>query len=175
MSWVEGVEGEPMDVGYTAPKNAGVPNASRRGTKSEVAQQVGGLATSPLPSRGSPTLHGGGQNQKWHNKWAVWLHHPCRLGGPQRFTAHPSSLLHPITISQQAHIIFLFAILSLYIFRAPLGVVEILPARHTWSQVVITPMSHTPCKFGLEWGIKSEVAHKWAGPYAALHSAGAPI
>jgi hypothetical protein len=44
---------------------------------------VGGLATSPLLSRGSPTLQSGGQNQKWARVWAVWLHHPCCLGGSQ--------------------------------------------------------------------------------------------
>ena len=37
---------------------SGVPTASQRGTKSEVA-----------------------------GKWAVWLHNPCHLGGPQRFRA----------------------------------------------------------------------------------------
>ena len=36
----------------------GVPNASQRGTGSEVA-----------------------------HKWAEWLHNPCHLGGPQRFRA----------------------------------------------------------------------------------------
>ena len=73
---------------------------------------MGRLATSPLPSRGSPSLHSGGPNQKRPtsgqigyispagcgapnaskqgakaeeaHKWAVWLHHPCRLRGPQR-------------------------------------------------------------------------------------------
>ena len=41
----------------TSPLPCGVPNASKRGTKSEVA-----------------------------HKWAWWLHHPCLLGGPQRFS-----------------------------------------------------------------------------------------
>ena len=48
---------------------------------------MGGLATSPLLSWGSPTLQSGGQNQKWAHMWAVWLHHPCCLRGPQRFKA----------------------------------------------------------------------------------------
>ena len=77
--------------------------------------QVGKVATSPLPPRGSPPLQSRGQNQKWPtsgqdcyitpaawgvptgseqraqsevaHKWAKWLHHPCRLGGPHRFKA----------------------------------------------------------------------------------------
>ena len=45
-------------IGYITPAVWGVPNALERGTKSEVA-----------------------------HKWADWLHHPCRMGGPQRFRA----------------------------------------------------------------------------------------
>ena len=76
---------------------------------------VGKVATSPLPSRVSPPLQSGGQNQKWAtcgqggyitpavsgiptaaergaksevaHLWARWLHHPCRLGDPLRFKA----------------------------------------------------------------------------------------
>ena len=76
---------------------------------------MGKVATSPLPPRGSPPLQIGGQNQKWPingqggyitpaasgiptasergaksevaDKWARWLHHPCRLGDPLRFRA----------------------------------------------------------------------------------------
>ena len=39
------------------------------------------MATSPLPSRGSPTK---GTKSKWAQKRAKMLHHPCILGGPQR-------------------------------------------------------------------------------------------
>ena len=73
------------------------------------------MATSPLPSRGSPPLQSGGQNQIWPtsrqsgyvtpavsgipplqsgggksevaHKWAKWLRHPCRLGDPHRCRA----------------------------------------------------------------------------------------
>ena len=76
---------------------------------------MGKVATSPLPSRGSPTLRSGGEKQKWPtsgqsgyvtpavswipsasergtksevaHKWARWLHHLCRLGDPHRFKA----------------------------------------------------------------------------------------
>ena len=76
---------------------------------------MGKVATLPLPSRGSPQLQRGGQNQKWPtygqsgyvtpavsgipsasergaksegaHKWAKWLCQPCRLGDPHRFRA----------------------------------------------------------------------------------------
>ena len=129
--------------GYVTPAVSGIPTASERGAKSEVAHkwakwlphrcrigdphrfraggkirsgpQVGKMATSPLPYRGSPPLQSGGQNQKWPtsgqngyltpavsgipnasergaksevaHKWAKWLPHPCRIGDPHRFRA----------------------------------------------------------------------------------------
>ena len=79
--------------GYLTPAVLGIPTASERGAKSEVAHkwakwlphpcrigdphhfkaggkirsglQVGKVATSPLPYQGSPPLQSGGQNQKW--------------------------------------------------------------------------------------------------------------
>ena len=44
--------------GYITPAASGIPTASERGAKSEVA-----------------------------HKWARWLHHPCRLGDALRFMA----------------------------------------------------------------------------------------
>ena len=129
--------------GYLTPAVSGIPTAAERGTKSEVAHkwakwlphpcrigdphrcraggkirsgpQVGKVATSPLPYRGSPPLQSGGQNQKWPtsgqsgsltpavsgiptaaergaksevaHKWAKWLPHPCRIGDPHRCRA----------------------------------------------------------------------------------------
>ena len=129
--------------GYLTPAVSGIPTASQRGAKSEVAHkwakwlphpcrigephrctaggnirsgpQVGKLATSPLPYRGSQPLQSGGQNQKWPTsgpsgyltpavsgiptasergaksevtrKWAKWLPHPCRIRDPHRFRA----------------------------------------------------------------------------------------
>ena len=129
--------------GYVTPAVSGIPTASERGAKSELAkkwakwlrhpcrlgdphrfraggkirmgQKVGKVATSPLPSRGSPPLQSGGQNHKWPtcgqsgyvtravsgiptasehgaksemaHKWAKWLRHPCRLGDPHRCKA----------------------------------------------------------------------------------------
>ena len=63
---------------YITPAFSGVP---KKGDKIKVGQQVGGNATSPLHSRGSPTK---GTKSKWANKWAEMLHHPCILGGPQQ-------------------------------------------------------------------------------------------
>ena len=127
-------------IGYLTPAVSGIATAAERGAKSEVAHkwanwlphpcrigdphrcraggkvrsgpQVGKMATSPLPYRGSPPLESGGQNQKWPtsgqigyltpavsgiptaaergaksevaHKWANWLPHPCRVGDPQR-------------------------------------------------------------------------------------------
>ena len=129
--------------GYLTPAVSGIPTAAERGAKSEVAHkwakwlphpcrfgvphrcraggkirsgpQVGEMATSPLPYRGSPPLQSGGQNQKWPtsgqsgsltpavsgiptaaergaksevaHKWAKWLPHPCRIGDPHRCRA----------------------------------------------------------------------------------------
>ena len=88
------------------------PHRFRAGGKMRSGPQMGKVATSPLPPRGSPPLQSGGRNQKWPtngqggyitlaasgiptpaergaksevaNKWARWLHHPCRLGDPHR-------------------------------------------------------------------------------------------
>ena len=128
---------------YVTPAASGIPTAAERGGKSEVAHlwarslcpscrlgdphrcRAGGkigsgplvdnVATSPLPSRASPLLQSGGQNQKWPtcgqsgyvtpavsgiptaaergaksevaHLWARWLRHPCRLGDPHRCRA----------------------------------------------------------------------------------------
>ena len=83
-------------IGYIGPAIWGVPNASHRGTKSKVVDKCtdwldcpcggGGpqhfkagnknhklpqkcvLATSPLPSRGPPTLQCGEQNETWRTR-----------------------------------------------------------------------------------------------------------
>ena len=101
--------------GYATPAVSGIPTASERGAKSEVAHlwakwlrhpcrlgdphrcraggkirsgpQVGKVATSPLPSRGSPPLQSRGGKSEVAHKYAKWLRHPCRLGDPHRFKA----------------------------------------------------------------------------------------
>ena len=97
------------------PCRIGDPHRFRAGGKIRSGPQLGEMATSPLPYRGSPPLQGGGQNQKWPtsgqsgyltpavsgiptasergaesevaHKWARWLPHPCRIGDPHRFRA----------------------------------------------------------------------------------------
>ena len=51
--------------GYLTPAVSGIPTASAAGGKIRSGPQVGKVATSPLPYRGSPPLQSGGQNQKW--------------------------------------------------------------------------------------------------------------
>ena len=99
------------------PCRLGDPHRFRAGGKIRSGPLVGKVATSPLPSRGSPPLQsgGGGGIQKWPtcgqsgyvtptvsgiptaaergeksevaHLWAKWLRHPCRLGDPHRFRA----------------------------------------------------------------------------------------
>ena len=97
------------------PCRIGEPHRFRGGAKIRSGQQVGKLATSPLPYRVSPPLQSAEQNQKWPtcgqigyltpavsgipsasergaksevaHKWAKWLPHPCRIGEPHRYRA----------------------------------------------------------------------------------------
>ena len=65
-------------IGNITPGVWGVPNALERGTKSKLAHkcQLEGLLRSHMGTK----LDGAHQ-------WAYWSHDPCRLGGPQHFTA----------------------------------------------------------------------------------------
>ena len=73
--------------GYLTPAVSGIPTASERGDKIRSGPQVGNVATSPLPFRGSPPLQSRGIKSEVARKWAKWLPHPCRIGDPQRFRA----------------------------------------------------------------------------------------
>ena len=101
--------------GYLTPAVSGIPTASKRGAKSEVAHKWAKWVPHPCRIGGSPPLQSGGQNQKWPtsgqsgyltpavsgtptasergaksevaHKWAKWLPHPCRIGDPHRFRA----------------------------------------------------------------------------------------
>ena len=91
----------------------------------KIAPQLARVAEEPIRPRGSPTLQlgGGGGDQEWAksgpggykapaaygfpnalergakskvaNKWTGWLHKPCRLGGPQRFSVGGRNRSHP--------------------------------------------------------------------------------
>ena len=197
--------------GYLTRAVSRIPTASKRGAKSEVAHkwakwlphpcrigdpnrfiaggkirsgpQVGKVATSPLPYRGSQPLHSGGQNQKWPtsgqngyltpavagipasselgaksevaHKWAKWLPHPCRIGDPHRFIAGGKIRSGP-QVGKMA--------------TSPLPYRGSQPL-HSGGQNQKWPTSGqngylTPAVSGIptasEWGAKSEVAHKWA-------------
>ena len=199
------------ETGYLTPAVSGIPTASERGAKSEVAHkwanwlphpcrigkphrcraggkirsgpQVGELATSPLPYRGSPPLHSGGQNQKWPtcgqsgyltpavsgspaasergaksevaHKWANWLPHPCRIGEPHRCKAGVKIRSGP-QVGKVA--------------TSPLPY-RGAPPLQSGGQNQNWPTSGetgylTPAVSGIttvaERGAKSEVAHKWA-------------
>ena len=198
-------------IGYLTPAVSGIPAASERGAKSEVAHkwanwlphpcsigdprptsaggkirsgpQVGKLATSPLPYRGSPPLQSGGQNQNWPtsgqigyltpavsgipaasergaksevaHKWANWLPHPCRIGDPRRFTAEGKIRSGP-QMGKSAT--------SPLLYRGS-------PQLQRGGQNMKWPTSGqsgylTPAVSGIptasERGAKSEVAHNWA-------------
>ena len=62
---------------YISPAFSGVP---KQGDKIKGGPKVGGTATLPLRSRGSPKT---GTKSKVAHKWAELLHHPSVLGGPQ--------------------------------------------------------------------------------------------
>ena len=198
--------------GYLTPAVSGIPTASERGSKSEVAHkwakwlphpcrighphrfraggkirsgpQVGKVATSPLPYRGSPPLQSGGQNQKWPtsgqsgyltpavsgiptasergaksevaHKWAKWLPHPCRIGDPHRFRAGGGKIRSGPQVGKVA--------------TSPLSY-RGSPPLQSGGQNQKWPTSGqsgylTPAVSGIptasERGAKSEVAHKWA-------------
>ena len=198
-------------IGYLTPAVSGSPTAAERGAKSEVAHkwakwlphpcrigephcfraggkirsgpQVGKLATSPLPYRGAPLLHSGGQNQKWPtrgqigyltpavsgsptasergaksevaHKWANWLPHPCRIGDPHRCRAGGKIRRGP-QVGEVA--------------TSPLPY-RGAPLLQSGGQNQKWPTSGrsaylTPAVSGIptaaERGAKSEVAHKWA-------------
>ena len=72
--------------GYLTPAVSGIPTASERGAKSEVAHKWAKWL--PHPCRiGNPTASERGAKSEVAHKWAKWLPHPCRIGEPHRFRA----------------------------------------------------------------------------------------
>ena len=73
------------------PCRLGDPHRCRAGGEIGSGPLMGKVATTPLPSQGSPPLQsGGGKSEVAHN-WAKWLRHPCRLGDPRHFRAGEKS------------------------------------------------------------------------------------
>ena len=73
--------------GYITPAASGDPHRFKAEGKIGSGPQVGKVATSPLPPRGIPTASERGAKSELAHKWARWLHPPCRLGAPHRFRA----------------------------------------------------------------------------------------
>ena len=69
--------------GYITLAASGVPTASERGDRIRIGPQVGKVATSPLPPRGSPPRHSGGQIQKWPTSGQGGYITPAAWGSPQ--------------------------------------------------------------------------------------------
>ena len=69
------------------PCRLGDPHRFRAGGKIRSGPLVGKVATSPLPSRGSPSLRRRGPKSEVAHLWAQWLCSPCRLGDPHRCRA----------------------------------------------------------------------------------------
>ena len=62
-----------------------------KGITRAIQGNMGKVATSPLPSQGSPLLQSGGGGSEVAHLWAKWLRHPCRLGDLHRFRAGEKS------------------------------------------------------------------------------------
>ena len=72
--------------GYITPAASGIPTASERGAKSEVAHEWARSLHHPY-RLGIPAASERVAKSEVAHKWARWLHHPCRLGDPHRFRA----------------------------------------------------------------------------------------
>ena len=153
--------------GYVTRAALGIPSASERGAKSEVAHKWARWLHHPCRLGDPHRFRAGGQNQKWPingqgghitpaasgiptasergaksevaHKWARCLHHPCRLGDPHRFRAGGENQKWPI-----------------------MGKVAISP---------LQPRGSPPLQSG---GTKSEVAHNGQGGYISLAASGIP-
>ena len=101
--------------GYITPAASGIPSASERGAKSEVAHLWAGCLNNPNflgdphsfraggrirsgpvcgqggyktpAASGIPSASERGAESEVAHLWARWLHNPCRLGDPLRFRA----------------------------------------------------------------------------------------
>ena len=67
------------------PAAWGVPTASERGAESEVAHKWARWLSHPSRLGGPHRFGEGGAESEVAHKWARWLHNTCRLGGPHRF------------------------------------------------------------------------------------------
>ena len=135
------------------PYRLGGPHRFKAGNKIRGGPQVGKVAAQPLPPGGSAALQERGAKSKMAHKWAMWLHNPCRLGGPHRFRSGAGS--------EVAHK------RARWLHNPPRG----SPALQNRWRNHRRPTSGqggytTPTAWGVptasKRGAKSEVAHKWA-------------
>ena len=73
--------------GYITPAAWGVPTASDRGGRIRKWPTSGQGGYITPAAWGVPTASYRGAESEVAHKWARWLHNPCRMGGPHRFTA----------------------------------------------------------------------------------------
>ena len=79
------------------PWRVGVPTASVRGTKAEVAHKWAGWLHNPCRQGGSGTLQRGGHNRKRPTMGSCGYITPTASGNPQHFTAQGDSRKWPTT------------------------------------------------------------------------------
>ena len=141
--------------GYVTPAVSGIPTASERGDKIRSGPLVGKVATSPLPSRGSPPLQSGGTKSEVAHLWARWLCHPCRLGDPHRFRAGRQNQKWP-TCGQGG-----------YVNPAVSGIPtasergDKIRSGPLVGKMATSPLPSRGSPPLQSWGTKSEVAHLW--------------
>ena len=168
--------------GYITPAASGIPSASKRGAKSEVAHKWARCYVTPAASRDPLRFRAGVQNQKWPingqggyvtppasgipsasvpgansevaHKWARWLHHPCRLGDPRGFRAGCKIRSGPF----MGKVATSPPASGIPEASKPGAKSEVA---HKWARCLITPAA-SGIPSASERGAKSEVAHKWA-------------
>ena len=141
-------------IGYLTPAVSGIPTATERGAKSEVAHKWAKWL--PHPNRiGEPHRCRRGAKSEVAHKWAKWLPHPCRIGEPHHCRAGGKIRSGP-QVGEVA--------------TSPLPY-RGAPLLQSGGQNQKWPTSGrsgylTPAVSGIpstaERGVKSEVAHKWA-------------
>ena len=57
---------------------------------------MGKVATQPLPASGIPSASERGAKSEVARLWARWLYNPCRLGDPLRLKAGVKSRIGPL-------------------------------------------------------------------------------
>ena len=117
--------------------------------------QLGGNATSPLHSRGSPKNMGDKIGIRCAHKWAEMLHHPCILGDLQKTWGTKSELVGP-TSGRKCYITPAFSGIP-----KDMGDKIRIGRAHKWAE-----MLHHPCILGVPKNmgdkIRFGVAHNWA-------------